>query len=248
MLQKKVSIRTIEITPALKIEFAKCPPGTFKFSTRGTSLFPKTGRENVQVEFKKDFWISRTAVTTNQWNTILGKQNRFYSFRNDDTPVFGIDYSEASSFLTQLNVQWKSDGNKRGTFLFPNFLEWRYACEARTNDDEHLFWNGYEDFLKYAWFKDNSEGKMQKVAQKLANPWGIYDMYGSVLEMCIDPIVENGQEFIQDPQSEPEDRAVTVLGGSYLSNYEDCKSTKAHIYMHENSFVEPLGVRLLYRE
>jgi len=202
----------------------------------------------VDVEFTKDLWIGRTAVTTTQWNAILGKQNRFYFLGNDDIPIFGVDYSEADLLLRQLNGQWKSNGNERGEFSLPNFLEWRYACEARTTEDKPLFWNGYKSFLKYAWFNDNSEGKMQKVARKTPNPWGIYDMYGSVLEMCIDPIAEYGQEFIQDPQSEPEDRSVTVLGGSYLSSYEECKSIKAHTYMHENSFVEPLGMRLLYRE
>jgi len=89
---------------------------------------------------------------------------------------------------------------------------------------------------------------MQKVAQKSANPWGIYDMYGSVLEMCIAPVAEKGQQLITDPQSMPGDTSVTVFGGSYLSSYEVCQLTIIGGYLHENSFVEPLGVRLVYKE
>ena len=71
--------------------------------------------------------------------------------------------------------------------------EWEYACRARpgaTDDVPHFTWHFGDreaDLGNYAWTWENcgdSEYFAHPVGQKLANPWGLFDMHGNVLEWC----------------------------------------------------------------
>jgi hypothetical protein len=59
----------------------------------------------------------------------------------------------------------------------PTEAEWEFAARAGSatrfyfGDDER-----YESLPNYAWFKENASGRSQKVAQKIPNEWGIYDI------------------------------------------------------------------------
>jgi formylglycine-generating enzyme required for sulfatase activity len=240
---------TIPVNAGIPIDLSWCLPGAFNIFTRGTSLFYKVKREKVRVEFSKGFWLSEIPVTVNIWNAVLGDspRNRFKGMNNDNSPVFGIDYREADFFLEALN-QLMKDKKQNVVFSLPNYLEWLYACEAKSDENETRFWRDHNDFFRYAWFKDNSGYSVREVAKKLPNPWGIYDMYGNILEMCIDVAAENGVETIVDPSSVIDQDTFTIIGGSYLSTFEECQITKRRSMSVENSFIEPLGLRLICKE
>lgn len=237
----------LDISADVTLKFSWCPPGAFTLLTRGTSLFRKVKSEKVNVIFSKGFWISSTCITVNQWNEVLGTKSQFKTVENPNLPVFGIDYREANLFLNEIS-RLGDNKPEKGVISFPNYCEWQYACEARTNEDKLHFWKEYKEFGNYAWFRDNSHNKVHEVATKLPNPWGIYDMYGNVLELCIDVAATNGMTTIEDPISEQDPDFITVVGGDFSATLQECQVTQKRAMSGENSYVEPLGVRLVYKQ
>lgn len=78
-------------------------------------------------------------------------------------------------------VGWE---NKKG-YRLPEISEWQYAAKGGQN----YKYVGTDDDSKagdYAWYHPNSGNRVHQVMKKLPNPYGLYDMTGSVFEWCWD--------------------------------------------------------------
>jgi len=105
------------------------------------------------------------------------------------TPVYTITgRTPASGFpITNATVtaNWSANG-----YRLPTEAEWEYAVRAGTDPT----WNWYfgndptgKEIEKHAWFLNNNpHTSTHEVGKKLANPWGLHDMYGNVFEWCWD--------------------------------------------------------------
>ena len=69
------------------------------------------------------------------------------------------------------------DENADG-FRLPTYEEWVYAAKGGENYKS----SGSNNLDAVGWYYKNSEDHIQKVAQKKANGYGIYDMSGNVME------------------------------------------------------------------
>jgi len=113
--------------------------------------------------------------------------------------------------------------SKTGVFYrLPTEAEWEYACRAGTTA------SNAGALQQYAFYKDNSDGKFQKVKQLKPNAWGLYDMLGNLSEWTLDQYDPEAYGKLagnaKDPVVPPGSRYPRVVrGGSYLSDAKECR-------------------------
>ena len=153
-------------------------------------------------------------------------------------PVVEISWDDAIQFCNALSERegyqpcyrqvrrrwvcdWRADG-----YRLPTEAEWEYACRAGT-ETRYFFGDDSGKLDEYAWFDGNSGYRLQEVAQKAPNPWGLYDMHGNVWEWCWDYYkvyslmrVRNFDDFRQFVK--PEYRV--LRGGSFFYSPEFLRS------------------------
>ncbi len=96
-------------------------------------------------------------------------------FNGDDQAVAGLNYHDAAAFCA-----WLSEKEGRA-YRLPEVFEWEYACRA---DTDTLFHWGDVPNPRYLNFAGSRIGHPTPVGLYPPNPWGFYDMHGSVAECC----------------------------------------------------------------
>lgn len=86
-------------------------------------------------------------------------------------------FAEASLLSGRLDDPAPSSAS----FLDVTQAEWEFACRAVTTTN---FWSGDtdKDLLLAGWVGANSRGRTQAVGELKANPFGLYEVHGNVIE------------------------------------------------------------------
>ena len=114
--------------------------------------------------------------------------------KNPTHPAGLISMDEAEWFC-------KEATEKTGYLIrLPTEAEWEYAARAGTSTPR-FFGTDESKVGEYAWFKENSDKKLQAVGQKKPNPWGLYDVYGNVWERVSDSYEET--YYANSPKQDP---------------------------------------------
>ncbi len=157
------------------------------------SNHPKTSDQDLSI---RPFWLGQTEVTWNEYEEFY-----FGGVRPDltadvkgrvdavsrPTPPYGAPdrgwgtgkrpAMSMTFYAANQYCEWLSalTGKK---YRLPTEKEWKYAClaDAAKASPSALTPD------QYSWNQSNSRRRTNEVGQKLANPWGLFDMLGNVAE------------------------------------------------------------------
>ena len=146
-----------------------------------------------------------------------------FGMGTDGFPAISMTQLAAKKFC-----QWLSaiTGN---FYRLPTEAEWEYACRAGSQSS-YSFGDDINELSDYAWFKDNSGNKYQKVGLKLPNNWGLYDMHGNVSEWTLDAYssttyLKSLQNLSKNPYTKPLKLYPRVVrGGSWKNSHYRLRS------------------------
>lgn len=190
-----------------------------------------------EVTIEYHFYLGKFPVTQKQWIAVMGENPS--KIKDNNRPIENISWDEIQKFIKKFN---EIEGTDK--YRLPSEAEWEYACRAGTQT-KYSFGDNNSKLGEYAWYFSNSS-TTQPVGKKEPNPWGLYDMYGNVLERVQDTWHSN---YIGAPSdgSAREDRdhsCQPVRGGAFHSFAGDCHSAY-RLSAKSTSQKNDMGFRLL---
>src|SRR5688572_15465057 len=228
---------------SVKFKMVAIPAGTFSIGSPAT----ESGREDDEGPQKKvqiaAFWMGAHEVTFAEWDAFFKSMDvpqtkaiavdavsRPTAQYIDLTWGMGRDPKQPTNSMSQaaaiMYCKWLYA--KTGIFYrLPTEAEWEYACRAGATT-AFPFDNSPQQLKEYAFFKENSGNKFQKVGQIKPNAWGLYDMLGNLSEWTLDQYDPTAYQKLSDnakgPLTPPGSRYPRVVrGGSYLADAKDCR-------------------------
>lgn len=147
-----------------------------------------------------------------------------FGMGTDGYPAICMTHHAANKYCQWLSAQ-------TGHFYrLPTEAEWEYAARAGSKT-AYFFGDDPAQLAEYAWIFDNAENyQYSKVGKKKPNPWGLYDIYGNVVEWCLDQYyadsygkvsgVLDGSKWVPSKTPYPH----VVRGGSYDDDPDMCRS------------------------
>ena len=196
-----------------------CPAGTFTMGSDSDRYVEYARLPAHTVTLTKPFWLGVFECTQEQWFRVKGNWPSYYTnetyratrpvenvkYNNDIRPYTGwyddgAIAANSSTFMGRLRTK---TGLK---FDLPTEAQWEYACRAGTTGfvyDSRITSSTIGSYARVTplvsgdHYADISGGT-GKVGSFAPNPWGFYDMYGNVSEICGDGNVGNNPSFMEN--------------------------------------------------
>ncbi len=178
------------------MRFMPVPAGEFEMGSPPDERGRYPDEDLHTVALTCPFFISATEVTQGQYRDIVGVNPSYFNgfkegvdYGTDlNRPVDSVSWHDAVAFCRRLSDK---DGRR---YRLPYEAEWEYACRGGTTT---RFWFG--DLLEcpdeVPQYCPSAEPFMldpetarggEAVAQRLPNPFGLFDMHGLSYEWCLD--------------------------------------------------------------
>ena len=155
-----------------------------------------------------------------------------------DRPAITMTHYAAQTFC-----QWLSLKTGK-TYRLPTEAEWEYAARGGT-DTPYFFDGTAKQYSKkdttvinsYVVYSRNSSGRTQEPSRVRANPFGLKNMLGNVMEYCSDWYAPDAYASIADGQTDPKGPQTgvehVVRGGLYNSPAADLRCASRGATLHD---------------
>ncbi len=164
-----------------------------------------------------------------------------------DLPIYFVSWLDATEFCRRLTVRERAAGRLPGHYAYrlPTEAEWEYASRAgsrgatyadsigpsgdHANSLNDLAWysaNSADGYAGRGWRVDGKLAGPRRVATKLPNSWGLYDMLGNVWEWCRDWYGPYPGGTLRDPTGPVTGQLRVNRGGSFGSAAADERASR----------------------
>lgn len=228
-----------------KFKMVPIPAGSFLMGSASTET-KREADEGPQKKVQIDaFWMGAYEVTRDQFDIFLKDDQTSMNSDVDaitrPSPQYvdlswgmgkegGYPANSMSQRAAIMYCRWLYQ--KTGIFYrIPTEAEWEYACRAGTTTT-YFFGNDKSKLSEYAWDLESGDDKYEKVGQKKANPWGLYDILGNLMEWTLDhydperyaKIEENAKSPVTEVNSSKYPKV--LRGGSFMESGTAFRSAK----------------------
>ena len=165
-----------------------------------------------------------------------------------ERPAITMTHYAAETFCQWLTLK---TGKK---YRLPTEAEWEYAARGGTSTPYFFegspkdytnggFWNemfGADTTCinSYVIYANNSKNRSQEPGKVLANPFGLKNMLGNVMEYCSDWYAEDAYQSLadgaKDPKGPESGTEYVVRGGSYLNDAADLRCAARDYTRHDD--------------
>jgi formylglycine-generating enzyme required for sulfatase activity len=208
------------------MEFVRIPKGKFTMGSPKNEVGYSDDEEEIDVQISRDFYIGRFLVTQEQYKVITGDNPS--ASKGNRLPVENVNWEDAVKYCAALSKKLNLKAS------LPTEAQWEYACRAGTKTPFHFGSKLNGDLancdgrIPYGTeTKGAYKGETCAVGSYPANPWGLYDMHGNVMQWCQDWFGSyKDLETKKDPvQMKPQSKDIKVLrGGCWATDAIDSRS------------------------
>ena len=251
-----------------KLEMVWIQPGRF---LRGSPDIEPGRRDDEgpqhEVTITQGFYLGKYEVTQAQWQSVMNTRpwERFGAtdeLEKARYPARNARWEWIQSFILKLNEAEGTD-----IFRLPTEAEWEYACRAGTTTP-WFFGADSSRIGDYARNRENSrkatlmpDGRVvygslepQETGGVLPNPWGLYDMYGNVMEWVQDYWAPYSGEALIDPKGPDEPAEFENVNAGWQGSFHVARggyyfhtalSMRSAIRFRGGGMSQRIGFRLL---
>ena len=257
---------TVLLPGDVPLTMVRIPAGTFMMGAPedewGIDYYDKPQH---QVTLTQDYYLGKYEVTQRQWVAVMGSNPAVFTSCGLDCPVEGVSWHDicgrttgssctAPSFIGKLNAHLSATGQPgAGKFRMPTEAEWErgarggttgpFSFDTSANPSWDIHCGSFPQAEPYMWWCRNSNSRTHPVGQKLANPFGLYDVHGNVWEWVGDwwgPYISGAKV---DPTGPSTGSARVKRGGSWNYTAGRCRSAM-HYRESPDNFYNHIGFRL----
>jgi formylglycine-generating enzyme required for sulfatase activity len=205
------------------------PAGSFQMgSTQGESR----ERPVHTVHITRPFWMGKYEVTQAEWQALMGNNPSWFSGPN--RPVEQVTRDDALAYCATLTAREQAAGRLPAGYQYrlPTEAEWEYCCRAGTTTE----WNvgsglncGQANFSGAPVGRYCVGSTTTDVGSYAANPWGLHDMHGNVMEWCLDAwdgVTGYPSGAVSDPYISRGGlwQVWVIRGGGWFNYADNCRS------------------------
>ena len=144
-----------------------------------------------------EFWIGKYEISNEQY-----RRFRTAHEGDADLPATRVSWNDANVFCEFFG------------FRLPTEAEWEYAARAGTQT-AWSFGDDESEIGRYAWYSENSQGRIHPVGTRDPNGWGLHDMHGNVWEWVADWYGPYSKEPQADPKGPSRGEGRVIRGSNH---------------------------------